>query len=427
MAEPVAKSTITCDMEGRIETFNGGAEAIFGYSAEEVVGKKRVSLFSPGLTVLEHVPSWLKQASEEGAYEGQTVFVRKDGSRFAADIRITPTYKRVDGEKVQMGYCGVTMPRPDLSLAEAGQPASLFTRIFAKLVIIRGPFLTASIIPVLIGAAWVAARGDGQPFPWLLFVLTLLGAVSLHIAANTLNDYFDWISGADPENNGYFLPYSGGSRSIELGLITPPALKRVGLAAVGVAGLFGLALLGLGRPLVLLFGAIGAFSAYFYTAPPLRLIARKGLGELLIGLNFGVLLVAGTAYALTGTLSGTSLLLGLPIGLFITAILWINQFPDMPSDRATGKENLVVVLGLEKARYGYLALMVGAFASLVLAVTLELVPATALLMLLALPMAAYTTWWVFRHYGERTLVRANVGTIALHVVAGLLLTAGLLI
>ena len=129
----------------------------------------------------------------------------------------------------------------------------------------------------------------------------------------------------------------------------------------------------------------------------------------------------------SGTLNGTGLLLGLPIGLFITAILWINQFPDMPSDKATGKHNLVVVLGLDRARYGYLALMVGAFASLVLAVVLDLVPATALLMLLALPMAAYTTWWLFRHYGERTLVRANVGTIALHVVAGLLLTAGLLI
>ena len=60
MAKPVVKSTITCDMEGRIETYNAGAEAIFGYEADEVIGKKRVSFFSPGLTVLEHVPTWLK-------------------------------------------------------------------------------------------------------------------------------------------------------------------------------------------------------------------------------------------------------------------------------------------------------------------------------------------------------------------------------
>ena len=41
-------SVITCDMEGRIETFSDGAEQIFGYGAGEVVGKRRVSLFSPG-------------------------------------------------------------------------------------------------------------------------------------------------------------------------------------------------------------------------------------------------------------------------------------------------------------------------------------------------------------------------------------------
>jgi len=42
------KSVVTCDMEGRIETFNSGAEQVFGYRADEVIGKKRVSLFSPG-------------------------------------------------------------------------------------------------------------------------------------------------------------------------------------------------------------------------------------------------------------------------------------------------------------------------------------------------------------------------------------------
>ena len=45
-------SVITCDLEGRIETFNPNAEKLFGYSADEVIGKKRVSLFSPGMVCL---------------------------------------------------------------------------------------------------------------------------------------------------------------------------------------------------------------------------------------------------------------------------------------------------------------------------------------------------------------------------------------
>ena len=48
------KSVITCDMEGVIETMNNDAEKIFGYKKEELIGKKRVSLFSPGEIVLQN-------------------------------------------------------------------------------------------------------------------------------------------------------------------------------------------------------------------------------------------------------------------------------------------------------------------------------------------------------------------------------------
>ncbi|MDX1615567.1 MAG: UbiA family prenyltransferase [Candidatus Promineifilaceae bacterium] len=425
MARTTKKSVITCDLEGRIETFNDGAQEIFGYEPSEVIGAKRVSAFSPGLIVLGHVNDWLATAREEGEYIGQTVFVRKDGSRFAADIRITPTFRRENGQKIQIGYCGVTTPRPDVPVEQAMPELGLGPRIFRWLVVTRAPFLTATIVPVLMGAAWAVYRGEASPFPWLLFALTMIGAIALHVAANTFNDYFDWQSGTDQANNDYFLPYTGGSRSIELGLVTPPKLFRVAVGALLVAVIAGLALTALGRPLVLLFGAIGAFSAYFYTAPPLRLVARKGLGELLIGLNFGLLMVAGTSYTLTGSLAGSALLLGLPIGLLVTAILWINQFPDAASDEATGKLNLVVVLGKERARWGYAALMVATFAVIVLSVVSGLLPAGILLGLLALPLAVYTTTILFRHYRQRTLVKANSATILLHVVAGSLLAVGL--
>jgi len=116
----------------------------------------------------------------------------------------------------------------------------------------------------------------------------------MHIAANTFNDYFDWKAGTDKVNNSYFLPYSGGSRSIELGLISEKALFRVALVSLLISGALGVALAVISGPLVLLFGLMGAFSSYYYTAPPLRLAARRGLGELVVGLNFGPLATAGT-------------------------------------------------------------------------------------------------------------------------------------
>jgi 1,4-dihydroxy-2-naphthoate octaprenyltransferase len=427
MVSDTVKSVITCDLEGRIETYNKGAEQIFGYDAEEVIGKKRVSLFSPGLIVLGHVNDWLKEARENGEFKGETVFVRKDGSQFTADIRITPTFRKVNGAKQQMGYCGVTKPRYDIPVEAAMPKVGLSTRIFSWLVITRAPFLTATIIPVMVAAAWVVAQGQASPFPWGLFILTMLGGIALHIAANTFNDYFDWRSGTDPINNDYFLPYSGGSRSIELGLITPQALLRLAFIALGIAALFGLVLAALGRPLVLVFGLVGAFSTYFYTAPPLRLAAHKGWGEFLIGLNFGILLVGGTVYTLTGTVSLIDFLLGVPIGFLITAILWINQFPDYEADKATGKNNLVVVLGLKNARWGYLLLLVGAFGILLFGVLAGALPLSALLTFLALPIGVYTTLTLFRHYADRSLIKANAYTIMLHVAVGLLLVLGLLL
>lgn len=424
MKHTEVKSTITCDMEGRIETYNKGAEEIFGYSAEEVIGHKRVSLFSPGLIVLEHVPTWLKTASETGEYKGQTVFVRKDGSTFNAEIRITPTFR--DGQ--QVGYCGVTKPLDPSQRANAMPKINPLTKVFAGMVITRMPFLTASLIPVLIGATWAVVARSASPFPWLVFILTLLGAAALHVAANTFNDYFDWTSGTDKVNNDYFLPFSGGSRSMELGLISEKGVLNVGLVSLGLAFGFGLTVMFLSKqPLLILFGLAGAFSAYFYTAPPLRLVARKGLGELLIGLNFGPLMTAGTVLALTGRVAWEDFVIGLPVGLLTTAILWINQFPDEIADRKSGKHNLVVVLGIERARWGYLTLLVAAFGISIICTLAGLFPIGTLAMLGGVPLAVSASRILFQHYKDRELVSANAKTINLQLIAGLLTAAGILI
>jgi 1,4-dihydroxy-2-naphthoate polyprenyltransferase len=425
-SEALPKSVITCDMEGRIETFNTGAETIFGYTAAEVVGKKRVSLFSPGLVVLEHVPTWLKAAREQGEYEGATVFERKDGSELAAHIKITPTKK--NGE--QIGYCGVSTMLEDEQIEKVRPSISLFTKIFSGLVITRAPFLTAALVPIFLAAAGAIQAIGWEAFSGLNLFLVCVAGSALHISANTFNDYFDWTSGTDQANNDYFLPFSGGSRAIELRLIQPSTLLWIGTAALVASTLIGLYSALTLTPDVLLFGLIGAFSAFFYTAPPLRLVARKGLGELFVGLNFGPLMVAGALTVFLGGLTSevilTALYLGVPAGLLTTAILWINEFPDAESDAKTGKNNLVVVLGKATARYGYVFLTLSAFVWLILVTAGGFLPTGALLGLLALPMALMATRNLFKHFEDRALIRSNVLTIQLHLAVGLLMTVGLL-
>ncbi|MFO1535644.1 MAG: UbiA family prenyltransferase, partial [Thermoplasmatota archaeon] len=308
-------SVITCDMEGRIETFNDGAQQIFGYRPDEVIGKKRVSLFSPGEVVLGHVPRWLKEARTKGEFETDTVFLRKDGTRIAAHVRITPTFHGGKSSGQQVGYCGQTRVLEGVDPESILPKTTVGTRIFKGVVIGRLPFLTATIVPILVAAAFVAQQKLVTPFPWLLFALVLAGGIALHLAANIFNDYFDWRSGTDQANNDYFLPFSGGSRAIELGLISERGTFIAGTVSLGVALAIGGALALMGRPLVLAFGAAGALSGFFYTAPPVRLAARRGLGELFVGLNFGPLATAGAAYALRGSLLPSDFLVGIPLGL----------------------------------------------------------------------------------------------------------------
>lgn len=413
------KSTITCDLEGIIETYNEGAQKLFQYTPDEVIGKKRVSMFSPGWVVLQNVSMWLQRARENGEYRTKTKFIRKDGTTFNAEIRITPTFK----EGKQIGYCGVTTPIEE----EVVLKKNWWTPLVEALVITRAPFLSASIIPAFIGAAYASTVVDGPVFSSLNFILATLGVVLLHLSANVFNDYFDWTSGTDQVNAQYFLKYSGGSRAIELGLISERGTRNLATAFLVLATLIGIYLttqIGWG---VLAFGLAGAFFGFFYTSPPLRIAARRGLGEMAIGVTFGPLITGGMFYVVTGMFSWTSLLIGLPIGLLIANILLINEVPDAEPDALTGKNHLVVTFGKENAVTIYtLAVIAAGGLSLALAFQLE----RMWLLLPVVILAIYATYIIkhFRRYlHSRALVTANVNTINLAIVFGVAFTVCLMV
>ena len=202
-------------------------------------------------------------------------------------------------------------------------------------------------------------------------------------------------------------------------------LRRFATISLLLSGAIGLYLAFVSGIGVLLFGMAGAFMAYFYTAPPLRLAARKGLGELSIGLSFGPLATAGTVYAVTGSVDLSSFLVGLPIGFLTVLILWINQFPDEESDKQAGKTNLVVVMGKQKARWGYLLILGLAFGLLAYWAFSGLLPLLTLLTFLLVPLAVYASLIVLRDYARRSLVRANVATIRLQALFGLIMAGAI--
>ena len=171
------KSVITCDLDGKIETFSEGAQKLFGYTENEIIGKGRVSDFSAGEIVLGHVVNWLAESVEKGKWEGETVFLHKDGHEMPCKIKITPT-KDKDGNHI--GYCGVTSPLKEKNPDQVRPKINLFTKIFCWMVIMRLPFLTATIVPILLGTA--VASQLGYNIDWLYFTLTMIGGSLLPVS-----------------------------------------------------------------------------------------------------------------------------------------------------------------------------------------------------------------------------------------------------
>ena len=292
------KSIITCDLDGKIETFSEGAQDLFGYTSEEVIGKIRVSDFSEGQVVLGHVVNWLKESVEKGEWVGNTVFLAKDKTEIPCEIKITPTK---DKEGNHIGYCGVTQPLSNANPDEVRPKISLMTKIFTWMVIMRLPFLSATFVPIFAGAAVASMLGYAISWSWL--GLTLLGGSLLHIGTNTSNDYFDHKSGTDELNYNYSnVGLNGGSRSIQMGLISPKGMLTVAIITFALSAIVGIPLIQKAGLPILWLGLIGFLSGLFYTAPPFRFSSRSGLGELFIGLNFGPLMVAGSALVQTGIL-----------------------------------------------------------------------------------------------------------------------------
>ena len=287
---------------------------------------------------------------------------------------------------------------------------------------LRVPFFTASIAPVVLGAAIAWARGNA--FHWGYFFLTLVGMMALHAGANVSNDYFDHLSGNDEVNVEFVSPFTGGSRMIQQGLLTPREVFWEFVAAYALAAAIGLVLAYFRGPMVLVLGAIGILSGLLYTAPLLRIVST-GLGEVAIGLNFGVLSTLGAYYVQTGKLSWEPVIASLPVALLIAAVLYINEFQDMKADAAVGKNHLVVRLGRRWASFGYLGIMLATYLSLVLGVGLGPVSAFGLIALATLPLAWKAVRTALTHYDDPIkLVPANANTILVHALTGLLMTVG---
>jgi len=296
-------------------------------------------------------------------------------------------------------------------------------KLFLKAI--RAPFLTATLVPILLGGIEAARNGF---FDSTLFLLALVAGLLFHASANVLNDYFDYYGGTDNINK-YYNPFSGGSRLIQDGIYTPKRTLALGLSLLAIGIVIGLYLVFReGLPLIV-FGLFGIFLIFTYSVKRFGLsYFGRGLGELTVGIAFGPLMVLGTYYLLAGGLALSALWLSLPVAILIALVLLANGYPDFEADRQTNKHTIVVSFGRERTRYIYAILLLMVYVLIVAGVAFYIIPGFTLVALLTLPMAAIAVKKLFAtHLDPRGVVAVCGMTVGLHLITGLLLSAGALL
>ena len=272
-----------------------------------------------------------------------------------------------------------------------------------------------TIIPVAVGI--LVAGGQGHFDPWLA-LWTMLGCLAIHAGTDMANDYFDFIMYRGDA------PFTGGSGVIQAGWLSPDSLRRGAWVSFGFGALVGGYLAARTGWPALAFGLFGIASGLFYTAPPVR-YGYRGLGELMVGLNMGAVLVLGSYYVQTRSLSVEAAVASLPLVSLVALILYAESIHDIAEDRATGKYTLAVRLGEERALRLYFAwvaltalLVLGAVAAgrLPWPVLVALVPAARCL--------REAPRFLGRRYRHEDLYALGRLALGLYKAAGLSLVAG---
>ena len=219
--------------------------------------------------------------------------------------------------------------------------------------------------------------------PWIV-VFCALTAITLQILSNLANDYGDYQKGVDNVHR------TGPQRTLQSGALSEKQM-RIGIVFTALAALvFGALLIFVFAHLTWKELAVFAILGLAAVAAALRYTLGKrpygyrGLGDLFCFLFFGWVAVAGTFYLATKTIDPSILLPATAMGCSANAVLNINNMRDYENDKASGKNSLVVKLGLKKAFVYHILLTIVPFLCL-----------TAFSILKQSPWYTYAFWLLF--------------------------------
>jgi 1,4-dihydroxy-2-naphthoate octaprenyltransferase len=282
----------------------------------------------------------------------------------------------------------------------------------------RPPTLTISITPVLVGTA--IAWHAGADIHWFAAAVALCAAMLIQIGTNLYNDVGDYERGADRADR------LGPPRATSMGWLAAADVRRAAATSFGLAIVLGAYLVSVGGWPIFAMGLASIAAGISYTGGP-RPIAYTPSGEFFVFVFFGLIATIGSSFLQTGRFSWESATAGAMIGALAAAVLVVNNYRDVESDRRSGKITLAVRIGYAATRIEFATLVLAPFAALPLLAVLTGVRPWVLLPAASLPFAVRLI---------RDLARAPISpalnpilkrTARFELVFGLLLCAALVL
>ena len=278
------------------------------------------------------------------------------------------------------------------------------------------PFsLSASIAPVLVGTALAATVGA---LDWFLLYLALTGSIAIQIGTNLTDEY------SDHRKSGGEGKFLAPHKVIQRGLLSERAVA-IGMAvAFGYGIVAGLIIVAhVGWP-ILAVGLASIAAAYLYAGGP-KPLGTLGLGEPVVFVFMGPLMVMASYFVQREALTLASFYVSLPVAFIVTAILVVNNIRDVEEDREAGKRSLATAAGARVAQWAYAAMLAAAYLSITGAALSGAVSLWALLGLAPLPWAVGAARALFAAEERPAMNRLLVRSGKLHGWTGLTLAAGL--
>lgn len=196
---------------------------------------------------------------------------------------------------------------------------------------IRPKTLSLAATPVSVGLC-LAYQDQGFLY-WGVAGMTLAAALLIQIGTNLYNDAADHERGTDTQER------LGPARATAEGWLSAKRVKQGAGLAFALAFALGIVLVVHGGWPILLLGLTSIAAGYAYTGGP-RPIAYSAFGELFVFLFFGLFAVAGTHYLQVQSPAFSPWPAGFALGLLAAAVLTVNNYRDLDTDRRAGKLTL---------------------------------------------------------------------------------------